>query len=191
MMSHPVAIWPWSAAMIRLSAKSRFLAIVVAAVCTVLGRAATVVAQADKIAGELDGMWKLVAVEQDGEVLERDDDVRWVVTGGQVFYAGELLAAMTTYAASTPQGLDLAFRAPKNDYEGIYALEKDELKICLNASPTGPKNRPSDFATKGKPDLRVLTFARVDASAGPGTLRCFVGMAMALENEMVVIRVVL
>jgi len=109
-----------------------------------------------------------------------------------VLYAGEPLAAMVIYAASTPKGIDLSFSAPKNDYEGIWVLEKDELKICLNTTTTGPKERPSDFATKDKTNLRVLKFERMAPSAaGPGTVRGYVGMALARESETIVIQGVL
>ena len=170
--------------MIRLSRGSRLLAVALCAACASLST--TVAAAADKDASELDGTWKLASVEREGEEVARDDDVRWVIKEGQVFYSGGPLAAIVIYAASTPKGLDLSFHAPKNDYEGVYVLEKGKLKICLNTSTTGPKDRPSDFATRGKTSLRVLKFERL-AEAGIGTARGFVGMALALKDERVVI----
>src|SRR5262245_20752464 len=118
--------------MSRSPTRSRFLVVVVCAACAGLTATTKAAARANKDASELDGTWKLVSVEQEGEAMERDDDVRWVIKEGQVFYGGEPLAAIVMYAALTPKAIDLSFREPKNDYEGIYALDKDELKICLN-----------------------------------------------------------
>jgi|SRR5262245_768053 len=149
-------------------------------------------AEANKSASELDGTWKLVSVEQEGEAMERDDDVRWVIKEGQVLYGGEPLAAIVMYAALTPKAIDLSFHAPKNDYEGIYALDKDELKMCLNTRTTGPKDRPFDFTTRGKTNFRVLKFERAGpAAAGSATPAGYVGTALAVENEAVVIQDVL
>jgi uncharacterized protein (TIGR03067 family) len=170
----------------------RLLVVALCAAHAVLFTTVGTPAESNKDAGQLDGSWKLISVEQDGEKMERDDDVRWVFKDGWVFYADEPLATVVIYAASTPVGLDLLFREPKNTYEGIYALEKDELRICLNTSTTGPKDRPSDFATREKPNLRVLKFERIDPSAaGPGTSRGYVGMALAVQDEKVVIQDVL
>src|SRR5262245_38748544 len=99
-----------------------------AALCTSIG----IAAETGKDASQLDGAWKLVSVEQEGEIVERDDDVRWVIKDGHVFYAGEPLATAVIYADSNPAGLDLAFREQKKTYEGIYVREKNELKICLS-----------------------------------------------------------
>jgi len=172
--------------------RSRLLVVAVCGACALLTFGVTAAAEPNKEASELDGTWKLVSVAQEGQEMVRDDDVRWVVKDGQVLYAGEPLAATVIYAASTPKGIDLSFHAPKNDYEGIYVLDKDELKIGLNTITTGPKERPSDFATKEKTNLRVLRFERIAPSAaGSGTARGYVGMALAREIETIVIQDVL
>src|SRR5262245_19422430 len=95
--------------------------LLLASVCFALAVLFTAVgtpAESTQGAGPLDGMWKLVSVEQDGEKIERDDDVRWVIKDGQVFYAGEPLAKAAIYADFTPTGLDLLFHEPKSTYEG-------------------------------------------------------------------------
>jgi uncharacterized protein (TIGR03067 family) len=141
---------------------------------------------------ELNGTWKLVSVEVNGEAREVDDELRWVIQGEEVSFGGEPLANVAVYAASTPKGIDVAFHEPKTVYEGIYVLEKDDLKICLNTRTTGPKERPFDFATKEKTNLRMLNFQRLAAGdAGPGLVRGYVGVALGIENEVVVIQDVL
>src|SRR5207253_3690172 len=67
--------------------------------------------------------------------------------------------------------------------EGIYVIEKDRLKVCLNTRTNGPKERPSDFTTKDKPNLRVFTFQRISPDDGPGPQKGFVGMALALQGD--------
>jgi uncharacterized protein (TIGR03067 family) len=153
---------------------------------------ASATADANKNASELDGTWKLLSVEQEGEETARDDDVRWVINDGQILYAGEPLAAMMVYAAFTPKGIDLSFREPNSTYEGIYVIGKEDLKICLNTRTTAPKERPSDFATNNKSNLRVLKFERVDPSAaGTSLARGYIGIALAVQNDKVVIQDVL
>src|SRR5204862_3180993 len=116
---------------------SRLLALALCAAYFGLTATATAAVDANK---ELEGTWKLVSGELDGQEVELTEDVRWVIKDGQVSYGGEPLAAMMIYAASTPAGIDLSFREPKNTYEGIFALDKDKLKICVNTSTTGPKD---------------------------------------------------
>lgn len=178
--------------MSRSSSRNRWLMVAVCSAYVLLCAAADAERGANNDASELDGTWKLASVEREGEEMQRDDDVRWVITGGKVLYAGEPLAAIAIYAASTPKGIDLSFSEPKNDYEGIFVLEKDELRMCFNIRTTAPKDRPFGFVTRAKTNLRVLKFERIDPSAaGSGTARGYAGMALAVENETVVIQDVL
>src|SRR4051812_26145224 len=80
---------------------------------------AAVVAAADEPAA-LDGTWKIVSLEVEGQERPLEDDVRLLIAKDKVLYGGELLAALTNYPELTPKGLDLAFREPKQEYEGIY-----------------------------------------------------------------------
>src|SRR5207247_7030377 len=100
-----------------------------------------------------------------------------------VLFGGEPLAAMGSYPTSSPKGIDLKFQASKKEYEGIYAVEEDRLRICLNTKTDRPKERPSNFATKEKANLRVFNFQRLAADDGPGPHKGFVGMALGLENN--------
>lgn len=156
----------------------------VAAFLSAASFSATAVNAADEGApAGLDGTWKLVAVELDGEERPLEDEVRWVIQKDKVLYGGELLALATSYPASSPKGIDLAFQEPKQDYEGIYVVKNDGLKVCLNTRTIGPKERPAEFSTKTKPNLRIFIFQRIlPPDDGPGPVKGFVGMALALEN---------
>jgi uncharacterized protein (TIGR03067 family) len=155
---------------------------IVAATQTVAG------AEPDQPSGALTGSWRLVSAEAVGETQQLEDDVRWVIKENKVLYGGEPLATLVNYPTSTPKGMDLTFVESSALYEGIYLLDRDELKICLNTRTFGTKERPFEFATKDKPDLRVLTFQRLaPADAGPEIQRGFIGMVLAVENQEVVI----
>jgi uncharacterized protein (TIGR03067 family) len=146
--------------------------------------AAAHAADADGRSAELDGTWKLLSIELEGEERPLGEDVRWVIKQDKVFYGGEPLAALACYPASTPKGIDLAFQEPKKEHEGVYVVHGDRLKVCLNMRTSGTKERPSDFPTKDKPNLRVFTFQRVSpADEGPGPQKGFVGIALSLENN--------
>jgi uncharacterized protein (TIGR03067 family) len=156
-------------------------------VCLLIG-AGGANAAPPEAASELNGNWRLIAAEFGGETTKIEDDVRWLIKDDTVFYGGEPLATMTTYPQATPNGIDLHFKEPKNDYEGIYVIENGQLRVCLNTRTTGPKERPADFETKDKRDNRVFVFEHLTPDeAGAPSAKGFVGMALAIENMAVVI----
>jgi uncharacterized protein (TIGR03067 family) len=114
---------------------------------------------------ELQGCWKLVSVETDGKTSDPvgGGQPRWVVRGDTVYYGGEAIIRLTADASTTPRIIDLKFRDPDRVYEGIYAVEKDTLKVCLN-SRADAKDRPGDFSTKDRADRRLLVFEREKAA---------------------------
>jgi uncharacterized protein (TIGR03067 family) len=122
-----------------------------------------------KAPADLQGTWKLVSIEANGMTREFGDNTpRLVIKGDQVRYAGEPLATLKADPGTTPKCLDLNFLSPKNSYEGIYAVDKDTLKVCLSLPTEGAKERPQEFVTKDKENVRLLVFARDKAGAGDG-----------------------
>jgi len=176
------SFWPRSAIV---------LGLVVA--CYVLGLVQPITgAEAQEPLSNLSGSWKLTSVEVDGDARPIEEDVRWTINDDKVLYGGEPLATITRYPSSTPKGIDLVLAEPKTLYEGIYVLEQGELRICLNTRTVGTKERPADFSTLGKSNLRILTFQRLGTGDGPPeSQKGFIGMALAVENEAVVIGMVL
>ncbi len=127
------------------------------------------------------GVWKLVSLERDGKVIDlAGRPLWWIIKGNKILYGGEELARATLDKTTTPPCLDLALRKPKRVHEGIFAVEKDTLRVCVNGQTEGVKDRPTGFDTKGHPDWRLLVFKRdrqrrEDSTDGlPG----FVGMAI-------------
>ena len=115
---------------------------------------------------ELQGTWKLVSLETDGKSHDPvgGGQPRWVIKGEKVFYGGEEIAQLTADPTTTPRVIDLKFREPDRTYEGIYAVEKDTLKVCINTR-SDAKDRPSKLATKDQAEWRLLVFEREETCA--------------------------
>jgi uncharacterized protein (TIGR03067 family) len=133
----------------------------------------------------LQGTWKLVSLEADGEMREiPEPPPRWVIKGDKVLYAGGPLADLTLDTMTTPRSVDLHFLKPKKVLEGVYSLDGDTLKVCVNRLTEGVKERPLGFSTKGKSEWRLLVFQREKAGGdGKEGLAGFVGVAIQLNKE--------
>jgi uncharacterized protein (TIGR03067 family) len=135
----------------------------------------------------LQGGWRVESLEVDGKPSESLQDLSywWVIKDDKVFYGGSELATMSLDPKTTPKCIDLAFRDPKRSFEGIYDFEEDTLRICVNQATEGIKERPTEFATKGKSAFRLLVLKRdkerkIDSIEGLGA---FVGMMIKSEEE--------
>lgn len=109
----------------------------------------------------IEGRWRLESVEENGKPVDLGEHrPRWVIKGNSVQYAGDPLAELKLDSSTTPKCIDVNWAKPKRSYEGIYSLEGDTLKLCINRDTEGTKDRPQDFTTEGKSNLRLLTFKR-------------------------------
>src|SRR5262249_21135940 len=73
---------------------------------------------------------------------------------------------------------------PKRVLEGVYVVEGDTLKICVNKQTEGVKERPQGFSTKDKEDFRLLVFEKTQPGAKPTEgLPGFVGIAIMGEED--------
>ena len=129
---------------------------------------------------EFQSGWRLVSVEAADDTADiplPEPKPALVIKGDRVLYGGQEIARLTADPAANPKIIDLKFATPDRTYEGVYAIEKDMLKICLNGQPEGVKERPTGFDLTGHPAWRRLTFERIKPEdAGPGT--GFVGVAL-------------
>jgi uncharacterized protein (TIGR03067 family) len=131
---------------------------------------------------ELQGAWKLVALEGNGQTLEMRTHPRLVIVGDVVLYGGRPLARLTADPAAGPKLLDLRFR-PDRVYEGVYTVEKDTLKVCVNKRSSGVKDRPNGLSTEGQADWRLMVFERVPASEAGLPEAGFVGIQLRMDAE--------
>jgi len=147
-----------------------------------------------KAIAELQGVWKLVTLERDDDVGDvADRSCYWLVKGSKVFYGGDELATLAPDAGTTPRSLDLTFRSPEAQREGIYTVKDGTWKICVNWDAAAVKERPEQFSTKDKPAYRILTFERVkltEAEAASDGLG-YVGIALRKREDTLVVGMVL
>jgi uncharacterized protein (TIGR03067 family) len=144
--------------------------------------------EANKAPAELQGTWKIVSLEVDGE-REPELDLRmprWVIKGTQVRFGGEKLADLAVTGTASPRSLDLTFVRPKKRVlEAVYKVEGDTLTICVNTLTDGVKERPDGFATKDKAGRRVLILQRQKDGTDDGSANApgFVGIMIRMDDE--------
>ncbi len=134
----------------------------------------------------IEGRWRLESVEENGNPVDLGEHrPRWVIKGNAVQYAGDLLAELKLDPSSSPKCIDLNWTKPKRSYEGIYSLDRETLKLCVNRDTEGAKDRPQDFATEGKSNLRLLTFKRDTEESNDPLLGVggFVGLMISQSED--------
>lgn len=142
--------------------------------------------EARKVPAKLDGNWKLVILGFEGrEIKLRDNMPHWVIKGDQVRFGGEPFARLIVDNATTPPIIDVCYVNSKRVYEAVYAVEGDQLKICVNQRTQGVKERPLDFATKDHSERRLLIFQRQDPAGGDGseTSPGYVGIQFGVKGK--------
>jgi uncharacterized protein (TIGR03067 family) len=132
----------------------------------------------------LQGVWRLTAVEENGERgnVGKDDTVQfYFLLKGDVLSMGdgmgkyEKLGTVRLDATKKPKAMDVAWKErgkPAERARAIYELNHDTLKVAYlrvekesgdavfaEERPTGFKQKPAD--SKQKPQLRVLVLERV------------------------------
>jgi uncharacterized protein (TIGR03067 family) len=163
-----------------MSRQSPLAALLLAALAIPLFAAAPP-SRAGKGVPELQGTWKLEAIDAEaGPVGLSDPSPTLVIRGDRLRYGDQEIARVWADPTCTPRNIDLHFPDPKRVYEGIYAIEKDKLKVCLNGRTDGVKERPLSFAIKDRPTWRLLSFHRArpgETAGGNG----FVGLALKFD----------
>lgn len=132
---------------------------------------------------ELQGTWRLVALEGNGKTLEvTGRQPRWVIVGDTVLYGGRPLARLNADPKASPKIIDLRF-GPDRVFEGLYAVEKDTLKVCVNKETGSVKNRPDGLSTEGQSNWRLLVFERVKPADGAANEAGFVGIQLRMDAD--------
>jgi uncharacterized protein (TIGR03067 family) len=118
------------------------------------------------------GTWKLASCEAEGkkvpdEIL-KGEVVRWRINESTIISTvdgeGKGEDKYTLDPTTSPKAIDLTDKEGRRT-PGIYLLEGDTLKVCLNE---GGKERPREFASKPGTHLSVWVFKRV-RSGCPGS----------------------
>jgi uncharacterized protein (TIGR03067 family) len=148
---------------------------------------------AKKAPAELQGKWKLVSTQRDGEIPDfvSRGQPAWHIKGNKVIRAGEEFAILSVLTETAPRAVDLNLLGPAKVYEGIYAVDKDTLKVCFQTQTEGVKERPGKLATEGQPSWRLLVFERIKAGNEPETVFGFVGISIRKEGDRVTVGMVI
>jgi uncharacterized protein (TIGR03067 family) len=131
---------------------------------------------------ELQGPWRLVALEGNGKTRQVAREPRWVIAGDTVYYGGRPLARLAADPKASPKLIDLKVRADRV-FEGVYAVETDTLKVCVNKETGSVKNRPGGLSTEGQENWRLLAFERVKPAEGAATEAGFVGIQLRMDAD--------
>jgi uncharacterized protein (TIGR03067 family) len=119
---------------------------------------------AAKELARLQGTWKMVSLERDGRVFEYPEgsQPRWLVKGNRLLNAADEkeFATIVVDPSTTPKLLDQMRTGAKSAAEAIYTLDGDTWTVCINTQTDGARERPTDFATKGKANWKVWTLHR-------------------------------
>jgi len=117
---------------------------------------------------QLEGTWKIVSAEMFGKKLERELDLEKVVIAGGIITLQRPAGRESTPVpfvltpTRTPKTIDLL--AVKDEvarlWKGIYAVDGDELKLCLpyvrKGVAQGEPVRPESFDTTGRSHLLII-----------------------------------
>jgi uncharacterized protein (TIGR03067 family) len=142
--------------------------------------------------GELQGVWRLIGFQVDGEeaFLQEHKQIRWAVKGDKVYYGGEELARLKLDPTTNPRCLDLRLVKSRRVHEGIYKLDKERLTICVAVMTDGVRERPVKFDNKGIEKYRTMLFVRDEPGTELEGAAGFVGIQLRADGTAKEIRIV-
>ena len=120
-------------------------------------------AQSKKDRAALQGEWKIVSAESNGEPPPPGllDGAKFVFCGDKL----TLLGKERTFkldATKNPRQIDFVPTKGKTPQIGIYELDGDNLRLCV-----GPADdRPKEFKTKPRTDHSLFVLKRKEAEKG-------------------------
>src|SRR5262249_12541010 len=109
----------------------------------------------------LQGSWESVSIVDEGKALGKDQQVKFVVQGDKLTYPGDHSNQIKIDGAKNPKPLavvEVTGAKRALIYQGIFIIEGDELKFCLDK--TG-KSRPTAFESTGGSGQRLMVFKGV------------------------------
>jgi uncharacterized protein (TIGR03067 family) len=126
---------------------------------------------AERDVKQLQGTWKTVAMEVEGQKVVVTGTTATVVIRGDTYTveypaspSGEAKVSQMTFkldAGKTPRAIDFTATVGPDagkPSRGIYELAGDTLKLCFNPEKGG--ERPTEFATRAGSRVRCITLER-------------------------------
>ncbi|MEJ7640319.1 MAG: TIGR03067 domain-containing protein [Singulisphaera sp.] len=122
---------------------------------------------ADKEARRLDGTWKFLSLESDGDKAPEEviQKWRWVIRDKVLTIPGEGKSSLEVDPSKTPKALDMTSLEGKSkgkSFECIYKLDEDRLTICFpeGKQDSRDKARPKEF--DGGPGKSLIVLERIE-----------------------------
>jgi uncharacterized protein (TIGR03067 family) len=121
--------------------------------------------------GKLQGKWQIVSVAVEDSVIKREGVPReWkgtfekdlFVEGDRFGQVGYSNAKIELDETRDPKQITVRADGGKFTFRGIYALDGDTLKVCMNGDG-GDVRRPEEFVTKKGTPLVLIVLKRAPA----------------------------
>jgi uncharacterized protein (TIGR03067 family) len=135
---------------------------------------ASTVTTADQELEKLQGTWMQIALEENGEEIAPDKEMRLIIADRTIIAARTSgpeprsdVVRIQLDPTQTPGEIDLiALEGPRKDkpQQGIYRLDGNILQLCLDLSGRG---RPSEFDTKPRSAHRLIVLRRPKPARKP------------------------
>jgi uncharacterized protein (TIGR03067 family) len=125
--------------------------------------------QGDK--GKLQGKWQIVSVAVEDKVIKREDvPKQWkgtfekdlLVEGDRFGQVGYSSAKIEVDETRDPKHITVRDGGGKLTFRGIYSLDGDTLKVCMNGDG-GDARRPEEFVTKKGTPLLLIVLKKAPA----------------------------
>lgn len=116
----------------------------------------------------LQGKWKLVSFEENGEVREDHGLDFYLIIRGRTItrdsevhrkYKQELFQIAMICGDTQLKAIDFTVKN-KRDSEAIYELKNGVLRICSRQLKEGIPERPVEFVTTNRPDCTIVVLRR-------------------------------
>jgi uncharacterized protein (TIGR03067 family) len=121
--------------------------------------------QTAKDAEALKGKWEIVSAEYEGKQAKDayKPGTVIVIVGDELYFTdGFAKSSKVKFkldASTKPKSIDLGGgKGEKKSVKGIYALDKDMLKLCLSSSDG---KRPKEFKTKAGDETNLFVLKRL------------------------------
>ena len=121
-------------------------------------------------AKQLEGKWKVVALEADGQKAPEEalKTMRCTIKGQEMQMrdaadAPVEKAALKLDLTKTPRHIDFTVKEGPDKgktIKGIFKFEKERLVICMREAEAAEKSRPTEFKTDAGSGLGIITLER-------------------------------